>query len=970
MAIISIQRDQNNTISIVRMQVSDTLATVSGTDYILDNQEAINDLNGGTWKWFITDMVLVAAEDGNAFYEFVDTTFATLVIFGEKGTGTVNPGLQNNIPYYAANGNTLSPLSNLANAILATNGGSVPALTTTLPTAVQANITTVGTVGTGVWHGSAVTVPFGGSGLTSLTPYALLCGGTTGTANMQQVSGLGTTGFVLTSNGAGALPTWQVPAGSGTVSSGSANDLAFYQSTGTTVSPLTSIASGVLITSGLGVPSISQTLPSAVQSNITALGTIATGVWNGTVVGAQYGGTGLASITAHDLIIGNGTSPATLLAPSSTSGIPLVSQGASSDPAYSTAVVAGGGSGLTTLTAYAVLCGGTTSTGNMQQVSGVGTANQVLVSNGASALPTWQSVPGLTPAALTKTDDTNVTLTLGGTPATALLQATSITVGWTGTLGLSRGGLAAALTASNGGIFYSTASAGAILAGTATANQVLLSGSNTAPAWSTATYPPTTTINQLLYSSSTNVIAGVTAGNFGVLISSSSGVPSWLANGTTGQILTATTSGIASWANPASSSVTFTGDSGTPFIGNTLTVSGGSTGLSFAASAPNLTLLGVLKLVNGGTNNALVASAGGIVWSDSTKLNILAGTSTANQLLLSGNAATPSWSTSTYPGTNAVNTLLYASSANVMAALATANSGVLVTSAGGVPSISTTLPTGLAMGTPASLVLTNATGLPVAGGGTGNSTFTAYSVICAGTTSTGAFQNVSGLGTTGFVLTSNGVSALPTWQAATGTGTVNSGTINQLAWYAATGTAVSGLTTANSGVLVTSAGGVPSISSTLPAFTTSSITFNPTTGGIVGTTTNDNTAAGKVGEYVSSAVLFASAVAFTSTTVRDITSISLTAGDWDVTGSIFYNFSLTAQGYYGWASSTSATQPDSSLISGITNVNSTIIDNAGQPILTRRFSLAGTTTIYLSGVSTFSAGTGTGCGYIAARRVR
>lgn len=45
-----------------------------------------------------------------------------------------------------------------------------------------------------------------------------------------------------------------------------------------------------------------------------------------------------------------------------------------------------------------------------------------------------------TPAALTKTDDTNVTLTLGGTPATALLQATSLTMGWTGTLAASRGG--------------------------------------------------------------------------------------------------------------------------------------------------------------------------------------------------------------------------------------------------------------------------------------------------------------------------------------------------------------------------------------------------------------------------------------------------------------------------------------------------------------------------------------------------
>jgi len=44
----------------------------------------------------------------------------------------------------------------------------------------------------------------------------------------------------------------------------------------------------------------------------------------------------------------------------------------------------------------------------------------------------------LTPAALTKVDDTNVTLTLGGTPATALLQSTSLTLGWSGTLADAR----------------------------------------------------------------------------------------------------------------------------------------------------------------------------------------------------------------------------------------------------------------------------------------------------------------------------------------------------------------------------------------------------------------------------------------------------------------------------------------------------------------------------------------------------
>jgi hypothetical protein len=55
-------------------------------------------------------------------------------------------------------------------------------------------------------------------------------------------------------------------------------------------------------------------------------------------------------------------------------------------------------------------------------------------------------------------------------------------------------------------------------------------------------------------------------------------------------------------------------------------------------------------------------------------------------------------------------------------------------------------------------------------GGTGLSTTTAYSVVFTGTTSTGNFQASSGPGTTGYVLTSNGAGALPTFQAAAATG--------------------------------------------------------------------------------------------------------------------------------------------------------------------------------------------------------
>lgn len=56
----------------------------------------------------------------------------------------------------------------------------------------------------------------------------------------------------------------------------------------------------------------------------------------------------------------------------------------------------------------------------------------------SGTLATTSQLP--TPAALTSGNDTNVTLTLGGTPATALLQAASITAGWTGTLSGTRGG--------------------------------------------------------------------------------------------------------------------------------------------------------------------------------------------------------------------------------------------------------------------------------------------------------------------------------------------------------------------------------------------------------------------------------------------------------------------------------------------------------------------------------------------------
>lgn len=56
--------------------------------------------------------------------------------------------------------------------------------------------------------------------------------------------------------------------------------------------------------------------------------------------------------------------------------------------------VADGGTGASSFTAYAVLCGGTTSTNPLQSVASVGTNLRPLVSNGAGALPTFRAQPG------------------------------------------------------------------------------------------------------------------------------------------------------------------------------------------------------------------------------------------------------------------------------------------------------------------------------------------------------------------------------------------------------------------------------------------------------------------------------------------------------------------------------------------------------------------------------------------------
>jgi hypothetical protein len=142
--------------------------------------------------------------------------------------------------------------------------------------------------------------------------------------------------------------------------------------------------------------------------SLSGAGVLSGATWQGVAVGATYGGTGQSSYTLGDML-------------------------------YSSA--------SNTLSR---LSGNTTTTRKFLRQTGDGSV---------SAAPAWDTIlaADIPSSALTKVDDTNVTLTLGGTPSSSLLAAVSLTLGWTGTLAETRGGTGQS-TYTLGDLLYSSAS--------------------------------------------------------------------------------------------------------------------------------------------------------------------------------------------------------------------------------------------------------------------------------------------------------------------------------------------------------------------------------------------------------------------------------------------------------------------------------------------------------------------------------
>jgi len=160
--------------------------------------------------------------------------------------------------------------------------------------------------------------------------------------------------------------------------------------------------------------------------------------------------------------------------------------------------------------------------------------------------------------------------------------------------------------------------------------------------------------------------------------------------------------------------------------------------------------------------------------------------------------------------------------------------------------------------------------------------------------------------------------------------------------------------------------------STTGLVTQSGIGMVASAGQLLGTNTNNNATAGNVGEYVSSTVAGGSAVSLTTGVAANVTSISLTAGDWDISGIIMYTGSASAFTNYNISiSPTSATQGTL----GDTRINvaftgTTAASDTGLSIPLVRVSLASTTTYYLVASAGYGAGTLSAYGRISARRRR
>jgi len=363
-----------------------------------------------------------------------------------------------------------------------------------------------------------------------------------------------------------------------------------YSTTGPTLTRTTILSSSNsnLAVTFVGTCNIFVTYPAGksvnldASGNVTPLGTVASGTWNGTTIGVAYGGTGVtASSGASSVVLRDANQNVVF----------------NNFITGSTAVTAAAGTTILTVgsTRGQLLLGSTTQTFQLPDATTLQVGQGFVFVNNSSGI-------------LTVTN--NASAVIDTIPSGGIATIGAISVG-------TSGGTWAVSSFLPGTYNFNTASADF---GNATISNAVWNGTTIASGYGGTGLTTFTTANNALYSTSASALAAgtlpVAAGGTGMTTATTNGVfygngtsaHGVTAAGTTGQVLIATTSGAPSWgAVPSTAAVT--------------SITFGSTGLTpSTATTGAVTVAGTLAVANGGTGVTTSTGSGNNVLSTSPSL--------------------------------------------------------------------------------------------------------------------------------------------------------------------------------------------------------------------------------------------------------------------------------------------------------------------------------------------------------------
>ena len=260
------------------------------------------------------------------------------------------------------------------------NGTTVLSATALGTGVTDSSLTSVGTIATGTWQGTAVAGQYGGTGVANTGKTITVSGNTTIGSSTHTVA------FVTSGNTSVTLPT-----------------------------------TGTLVTSNV-----------ATLSSLTSIGTIGTGTWQGSVIAGQYGGTGVANTGKTITIGGNFTTNGGAF----TTTLTLTANTAVTLPVTGTLATLAGSESLTNKK-----LGSLTTNGLVTTSSGDGTLSVTTMGTGVA---TFLSTPSSANLASTVTDETGsgalvfgtspsfTTSIVTGSTTFSLVNTTATTVNFAG----------------------------------------------------------------------------------------------------------------------------------------------------------------------------------------------------------------------------------------------------------------------------------------------------------------------------------------------------------------------------------------------------------------------------------------------------------------------------------------------------------------------------------------------------------